>query len=93
MATAMEYDVLREIVSDISGIFSRVLEEDDEEGQKDLIKVRKIRKILHNVEYQFIDYEGVAEVLVKIRDKYRNRPYSKEFIAECKEADEELGRE
>jgi hypothetical protein len=93
MATAMEYDVLREIGSDISGIFFRALEDDDEEGQKDRKRVNKIyRDILNNVEYQFIDYENVKNELVRIRDKYKDRPYSKAFAKRTAEADKELGR-
>jgi hypothetical protein len=81
MATAMEYDVLREIASDCSGIFSRVLEEDDEEGQKDRDKLRLIyRDILNQIEPQFIDYDGVSGELVRIRDKYKKRPLSKKNI-------------
>jgi hypothetical protein len=99
MATAMEYDVLREIGSDILGIFSRVLEYDDkfecinEEEKKDREIVRRIyRNILNNVEYQYIDYENVKNELVRIRDKYKDRPDSKRTIELQKEADEELGR-
>jgi len=93
MATAMEYDVLREIVSDIDGIFSRVLEDDDEEGQRDSKRVDEIcLDVINNVEYQFIDYENVKNELVRIRDKYKNRPYSKSFAEITAKADKELGR-
>ncbi|MDR2066218.1 MAG: hypothetical protein LBP57_00015 [Endomicrobium sp.] len=99
MATAMEYDVLREIVSDIDGIFFRVVEYDDnfectnEEAKKDNEIVRRIcRNILNNVEYQYIDYENVKNELVRIRDKYKDRPYSKKFAERTAKADKELGR-
>jgi len=93
MATAMEYDVLREIAADCSGIFSRVLEDDDEEGQKDRDKLRLIyRDILNQIEPKFIDYDGVLEELVRIRDKYKNRPLSKKVAERTAKADKILGR-
>jgi hypothetical protein len=99
MATAMEYDVLREIVSDIDGIFSRVLKYDnnfecinEEEREDSEIVDRICRDILNNVEYQYIDYENVKNELVRIRDKYKDRPDSKRTIELQKEADEEFER-
>ncbi|MDR0579182.1 MAG: hypothetical protein LBG21_01070 [Campylobacteraceae bacterium] len=93
MATAMEYDVLREIGSEISGIFSRVLEDNDEEGQEDRKRVNEIyRDILNNVEYQYIDFNSVSEELCTIRDKYKNRPYSKKFAKLIAEEDKKFGR-
>jgi hypothetical protein len=75
MATAMEYDVLREIAADISGIFFRVLEDDDEEGQTDRKRVNEIcREIINNIEYEFINYKDVKNELITIRDKYRSYP-------------------
>ncbi|MDR0579812.1 MAG: hypothetical protein LBG21_04345 [Campylobacteraceae bacterium] len=50
MVTTMEYDVLREIVSDIDGIFSRVVENDDEKAKEDSKIVDMIcRDILNNI--------------------------------------------
>jgi predicted HicB family RNase H-like nuclease len=99
MATIEEYEVLREIVSDIDGIFFRVLEYDDnlecinEEEKKDNDRVDEIcRDVINGIDQEFIDYESVKNELVKIRDKYKNRPYSKKFAERTAKADKELGR-
>jgi hypothetical protein len=101
MATIEEYEVLRDIVWDIGAIFSRVLEYDDnyeyiyanEEEKQDRERVNRISSdVINGIEQEFIDYESVKNELVKIRDKYKNRPYSKAFIADSEEADKELGR-
>lgn len=92
MVTTMEYDVLREIVSDIDGIFSRVVENDDEKAKEDSKIVDMIcRDILNNIRASIHWlWKCKKWTYQNKRWEYKNRPYSKRTIQLQKEADEEF---